>query len=212
MVHKDIWRNGTKLVSVTELQSIISKPFLEKWKESLCQPGIVCGFDAAKHVAEEAAALGNAVHEDVENWFSGGLPQTDWGRKIVLHYEAAQVRPVLIKPEESMIDEESGLAGSPDAVIEGVWDTYTGKAISDLKIKNQLDTLTGMQFAGYRYLLRRKTGIDINKGLIMWCQKKSAKLLVKPVWVDLDEWTAPFKTLVAMWNVLNKQRTVTLHD
>lgn len=199
-------------MSVTELQQIISKPFLEKWKKSLCQQGIVCGFDAAKAVAEEAAALGTQVHEDVEAWFRGVEPQTLWGQKIVAQYKEAHAQAVLIAPEESMIDEESGLAGSPDAVIRGVWADYKGTAISDLKIKNQLDTLTGMQFAGYRYLLRRKTGVDVNKGLIMWCQKKSKGQTVKPVWIDLDLWTEPFKTLVDMWNILNVKRQVRLHE
>lgn len=212
MPHIDHYRNGVKLVSVTELQKIISKPYLETWKESLCQKGLVCGFDAAKAIAEEASELGNKVHEDMEAWFRGVAPVTDWGKKIAAHFTEAHVQAAFIAPEESLIDTESGLAGSPDAVIRGIWKDYRGYAISDYKIKNQLDMLTGMQGAGYRYLLRCKYNVDINKMLVMWCQKKTVGLKVKPVWIDLNEWTEPFKHLVAMWNVLNPKRRVVIHE
>lgn len=219
MVHKDIWRNGNKLVSVTELQSIMAKPFLDKWKEGLCECPAhknmnekLCGHVHAKRVADEAAEMGNAVHEDVENFFKGVDPQTEWGIKIAEKIKEVNGKPVLIRPEQSMIDEESGLAGSPDAVLEVDYPEYKGVVIADNKIKNSLDNLTGMQGAGYRYLLRRKHGVDVDKMLVFWAQKKLVTPKVKLVLIDLNEWLGPFKHLVALWNVITPKRKVTLHE
>jgi hypothetical protein len=219
MVHKDVWRNGQRLVSVTELQSIINKPFLEPWKISLCECPAhknknekLCGFIHAKKVVEEASELGNLVHEEVERYLNAGdeYSQTVWTPKIIEQLKLVKAKPVLIRPEQSMIDEESGLAGSPDGVFEVDCPEYKGIVIGDNKIKNSLDSLTGMQGAGYRYLLKRKHGVDVNKMLIFWAQKKLVTPKVKLVWIDLDEWQEPFKHLVELWNVINPKRRVTL--
>lgn len=219
MTHRDVWRNGNKLVSVTELQSVIAKPFLDKWKESLCECPAhknrnekLCGHVHAKKVADEAAEMGNAVHEDVENYFKGVEPTTEWGIKIVEKIKEVNAKPILINPEESMIDADSGLAGSPDAVLEVDYPEYKGIVIGDNKIKNSLDSLTGMQGAGYRYLLRRKHGVDVSKMLIFWAQKKLVTPKVKLVLIDLNEWTEPWKCLVTLWNKANPKRKVTIHE
>lgn len=208
MPHKDFYRNGQKLVSVTELQRIIAKPFLDTWKESLCVSGQVCGFDAARHVAEEASEMGNKTHEYVEMWLKGfPVEPNEWGCRIVDKIVEMGISKCLIDPEQSIVDEESGLAGSPDFIgtcaSEGIF-------IGDLKIKNSLDTLTGLQGAGYRYLIRRKFDVDINKMLILWAQKKSVKQTIKAVVIPLDPWVKPFEALVELWNTINQKRKVTL--
>lgn len=221
MAHKDHYRNGVKLVSVTELQKIISKPFLDTWRESLCQKGLVCGFDAAKAVAEEASELGNRVHEDVAACITSGysyVPQTEWGAKINLKLQEMGVKKYLMAPEATILDVESNLAGSPDFVGQSSF--YSADEglevitsfIGDIKIKNTLDILTGMQGAGYRYLIKRRYKEDINKMLIMWGQKKTVGQKVKPIWIDLNEWTMPFQALVTVWNTLNPKRRVTLFN
>lgn len=246
MVHKDIYRNGNKLSSVTEIKSIIksfrycfkrnkSYDSLELWRRDLCQcpkcydtnkhdyygkaleKGL-CGNILADEISEEAAGLGTSTHDEVENWFKGREPSSLWGKLIVEKLKLAQVKPVLIRPEYSMIDEESGLAGSPDAILEGSWGllehpiaNYTGPCITDHKVKNSIDALTGMQGAGYRYLLRRKHEVDVPWMLILWAQKKLVTPKVKPLWIDLREWEQPFKDLCGVWSTLNPKRKVTIH-
>lgn len=208
MPHKDIYRNGVKLVSVTELQRIVAKPYLDTWKESLCVPGQVCGFDAARHVAEEAADMGNKTHEYVELTLKGIPPPSPdaWGARIVDKINEMGISKCLLDPEETIIDEESGLAGSPDFIGT----CNEGMFIGDLKVKNQIDANTDDQGCGYRYLIRRKFDVDIKKMLIFWCQKKSVKQTVKPVWIDLDSNQAAWEALVMRWNKANPKRSVKL--
>lgn len=215
MPHVNHYYNGKRLVSVTELLTVINKPFLKKWTESLCdyQNG-KCGFKEAQKVAEEAGNLGNAVHEQIEGWFKKG-PMVEgayevnmWSDKIIAHYQSKNVKPYLIEAEENLLDTESNLAGSPDHIIE-----YDGmNVIADLKIKNSLDPLTALQGCGYRYLLKRKKNVDINKMLVIWCKKKTVGKLIEPIMFNLDEFTHYWKSLVDMWNMVNPSRKVVIHE
>lgn len=234
MGHVDVYRGGRKLVSVTQLQSIIAKPYLEMWRNKLCQckthalakktafkdaetdawtmlGGGHCGFMYAEIVKTEAAELGTRVHKEVEEWFTTGQVLDSWANwtlPVIQLYEQHHAEPTIIRPEETLIDEESGLAGSPDQVLQ--WDGRN--VIGDIKIKNQLDSLTGLQGAGYRYLLRRLKNVDINEMMVIWAKKEAKGFQVDAVSINLDEWMKPFKSLVDMWNVLNPKRMVKVLD
>lgn len=238
MVHLDRYHNGVKLVSATELPKIIAKPFLDFWRLKLChcathinskksafktQEALVieqmgkghCGHVYADKVRDDAGDLGTAVHEIVEKWYSShtristSTEASLWANKIIDQLELLRAVPIILKPEESIVDTDSGLAGSPDAVI-ATNDPGRGSAIVDYKIKGTLDDLTGMQGAAYRYLIQRKFKKDVRWMLILWCQKNTVGQAVKPVWIDLDLWEAPFNSLVNLWNVLNPRRKVNL--
>lgn len=234
MVHKDVWRNGVKLVSATEIPAIIGKYFLDLWRIKLCQCKthkgtnkspfkkselIVldkfgphhCGYVYAEQVKDNAGDLGNDVHELVECWFNAiphrdtiGPEAIEWATKIVTLYKQHNVTPKLIIPEGKMIDEASGLIGSADTI--GEWDGRL--EILDTKIKNNLDELTGMQGMAYRYLIRRIYGVDIRFMRVIWCRKEHKDRDVKDVLIDLDEWVEPWKALITVWNKLNKKRQV----
>lgn len=217
MAHVDRYHNGKKLVSATELLQVINKPFLEKWKQGLCsfQMG-QCGFERAKQIAEEAGDLGNKVHEYIEAYLKSGgnsspFDETEaakWAAKITKLYIEHGVKPHLIEPEETLIDNESGLAGSPDHVI--MWDG--NPYIADLKIKNQLDPLTALQGCAYRYLIRRLKGQDIKEMLVIHAKKKTVSKIVEPVFIDLDPWMEDWKALVKLWNRLSPSRKVTIFE
>lgn len=210
MAHKDHYYNGSRLVSATELVSIIDKPFLHRWRESLCCPQSgVCGFERGRQIADEAATLGIEVHEHVEKYLKGEpITETEWGANIVSKLKQHVIKPYLIEPEETLIDNESGLAGSPDFVA--VWDDEP--VIGDVKVKNQLDENTDDQGCAYRYLIHRKFGIWIDKMRILWCKKRTKSKLVEIVDIDLkanyDNWLA----LVKRWNKANPKRRVTIYD
>jgi hypothetical protein len=237
MAHVDHYRNGVKLVSATEIPgTVLAKSFLDKWRTKLChclthagkpkklkpaEKAIInatgsghCGLVYADKVKDAAADLGTAVHKIVEEYLEG-VDSDDkpaeayvWASKIVALLREHSVKPVLIKPESTLIDEESNLAGSPDLVAE--WDGRP--EIVDYKIKNSLDEFTGVQGWVYRYLIRRQTGVDIRYMRILWCKKESAGKLVEPVLIDLDEWAEPTKALIVLWNRLYPSRRVTLHE
>lgn len=233
MPHEDIYRNGRKLVSVTQIPAVVAKVFLDKWRIKLCHcdthksmerktpfkeselkvinrmgPGH-CGFAYGDNIKDNAAELGTEVHEIIDNWFKGlevkGTPEAmGWVNKIIPLYEEHGVKPHIIQPEQTLVDEESGLNGSPDHPI--VWDG--NPAIADLKIKNQLDDFTGVQGWLYRYLIRRKYGFDFKYMMPIWCKKESKNKDVEPVLIDLDEWREPSIACVTIWNKLNPKRQV----
>jgi len=238
MPHVDHYRNGKRLVSATELTTIIGKPFLDKWRIKLCRclthaeakkaplkPAEQrawerfgaghCGNVYADLVKDDAGDLGTSVHDIIENWFKGhflAVPSTEaalWAKGIIKLYGEHKVKPVIIKPEENLIDEESGLAGSPDTI--GEWDGRV--EILDTKIKGQLDDLTAMQGCAYRYLLKRCKGQDVRWMRPIWCQKESKDYSIKSdIVYDLDEWTDDWKALVRIWNRLHPNRKVTIHE
>lgn len=231
MVHKDIWRNGKKLVTVTQIPKILAAPYLDQWRLKLCQcvqhsvvektpfkeaeikalemigPGC-CGHVYAEKVADIASELGTNIHEEIEAYFSNQLPEYSmWATKVIEHLQFHNVKPVIIQPEEVLIDQESGLSGSPDMVVE--WDGRT--EIADLKIKNSLDPLSGFQGMGYRYLIRRLKGADIKWMRLIWCQKESKDKTVNVnTVIDLDLWEKPWKSLVEVFNIINPKRKVTI--
>lgn len=237
MPHVDVWRNNKKLVSVTQLTTVIAKPFLDTWRIKLChckthatakktvfkpaeQEALEkfgqghCGNVYADCVRDNAGDLGNEVHSLIEQWFNGidvsVLPKTEsaiWAHKIIEIYQAHKVKPAIIAPEECIIDAESNLAGSPDTI--GEWDGRI--EILDTKIKNSLDDLTAMQGCGYRYLLKEMKGVDVRYMRPIWCDKSLVNKQVKTDLIyDLDEWMPHWYSLVDLWNVLNPKRMVNI--
>lgn len=207
MVHRDLYNNGVKLVSITSLQAIVSKPFLEKWKESLCCEQ-TCGFEAARKVAEEAADFSNVIHAQVAGYLKDNsyVPDScnEWSRKIIMKMIEGNVVKYLVEPEESLRVDNANLSGSPDAVCKGWGKTF----IADHKIKKSIDLATGAQLYGYRLLIKKLCGEDIKDGLVFFGDKKSGKL--KLVWIELDQWKKYFDALVTLWNVHNPSRKINL--
>lgn len=203
-MHQDLFHKGKKLVSVTQLQAIVSKPFLELWKQSLCEEN-VCGFVAAKKIAEEAAEFSNVIHEEVAEYLNSGKePSSEWGIKIVNKMKEGEVKKHLLAPEETLRCNEALLSGSPDMVCEGFGKVFIG----DNKIKKSMDLATGAQLYGYRLLIRKNLGVDISVGAVFFGNKKTGKLDLK--WIDLDDWKKYFEALVTVWNRHNPSRCINL--
>lgn len=208
MVHKDLFFNGTKLVSITKLQSLIAKPFLDSWKEGLCDISKgMCGFDAARNVAEESVAYSEVVHKEVAQWLTDGSlsdPPHEVAAKIIEEMVRTKVQKILIEPEEIMRCDSANLSGSADHIAED----GEGPFIGDIKVKNSLDVLTGVQGYGYRLLVKHKTGVDIKRMKIWWWNRKTNSLKIKDI--PLDPWKKPFMALVTMWNILTPSRKINL--
>ncbi len=213
-MHIDHYHNGKRLVSVTELQSLIDKPFLNKWRESLCECPAhkkgdgICGFVHANKVAKEAAELGNKVHKEVAAYLQVGSSAVlqPWSKAIIERLSEMHIEKHLIEPETVLVDKDSNLSGSPDFVGASEDQVFIG----DLKIKNQLDILTALQGCGYRYLIKRLYQVDISTMVVLWAKKKSKTMEVEPVWYDLNEHMDTWHSLIKMWNYTHSNRQVAI--
>lgn len=241
MVHQDIYRNGIKLVSVTELQSIISKShFLDLWRIKLCHCKIhikenkskltdierkiindsgidACGYIYGDKLKDTAGALGTEVHDLVERWLKN--PSLEWVKcsneeALLWANKIVEIyKQNNVKPY--IIKPEQNLIDT-ESNLAGSPDTVAywnnRPEILDTKIKNNLDELTALQGCGYRYLLNRLYNKDVRYMRPIWCQKKTKNQLVKyDIVYDLDEWMEDWYALVRLWNRLNSNRKVTLH-
>lgn len=221
-MHQRLFHRGTELVSVTSLQAIVAKPFLERWKKDLCEctscqneptsyakprPGRsgICGFKMAERVADEAADFSNAIHAEVAQYLNDGVLMdnaTEWSKKIIYKMREGEVAKYLIDPETTLRCNEANLSGSPDMVCKGFGKTFIG----DNKIKKSMDLATGAQLYGYRLLIRKLHGEDINTGAVFFGNKKSGTLVLK--WIDLDDWKKYFESLIVVWNRHNPNRMI----
>lgn len=207
-MHQRLYHKGVELVSVTSLQAIVAKPFLDKWRQGLCAENI-CGYTASKQIAEEAAGFSNVVHEEVAGWLTNSqLPEcpSEWSARIVQKMIDGCVKKYLVEPEETLRCDKANLSGSPDMVCTGWGKTWIG----DNKIKNSLDVATGAQLYGYRLLIRKVYGEDIKDGLVFFGNKKTGKLMLK--WIDLDDWKKYFEALVIVWNIHHPARRIKLAE
>lgn len=221
---------GEQLPSVSRVPGIFKKDLtgFQNWIcKSLHEPAERCCVKAADQYMEEAASLGNDIHELREAFlkgdaFSEGVPeyQAKVFDPIAAFYKSAGYKPLFI--EEAMTGKTLGgtidgagtfsvpfwneqrktfwAKGTPDNVrptTESVW-------VEDLKIKSKLDITHPLQLYGYRLLLQEVHGVEANWGLIIRREKK----LDKTPEIQLRAYYLPaykkfWEASVLMWHFLN---------
>jgi hypothetical protein len=187
-----------------------------------------CCTKAKRSYYEEAANLGNDIHELREAFlkgepFSDGIPEYQAAvfDPIAAFYKASGYKPMFI--EEQMTGAAFGgtLDGAGTFSVpfweeqrKTFWANTDPKVdklptteslwIEDLKIKSKLDKLHPLQLYGYRELLMETKGLRADWGLIIRREKKLDKtpqIQLKAYY--LPAYKAQWDASILMWNFIN---------
>lgn len=220
---------GINIPSVSAIPNIFAKD-MSGFEDWICK-GIhtkdsICCTKAKRDYYQEAANLGNDIHELREAFlkgepFSDGVPeyQANVFEPVARFYKESGYKPLLI--EEQMTGKEFGgtLDGAGTFSVpfwekqrKTFWATTAtlGPAIDsvwidDLKIKSKIDILHPLQLYGYSLLLKELHGIQADWGLIIRREKnltKSPEIQLKGYYLPAykQQWDAS----ILMWKFLNQ--------
>ena len=151
--------------SVTEVLSVIRKPWLERWYGKY-------GNDKCEKIQKTATNIGTKVHEEIQRRFEGKEFKTknsnikrmvnNFFEKFANEYN---IKPLSMEPKEPLIDKVNGYSGTYDAIIMGDDEEIM---VADWKTSNQLDKVTvPLQLAAYANLIG-----SVNYGIAIRIDKK----------------------------------------
>jgi hypothetical protein len=193
--------NGERIVGVTTVLSVLSKPYLVVWANKLGLQGI----DSTRYT-DKMASIGTIAHLLVMHHLKGTTPDLDEFSKADIDtanncmksfYEWEKVHelePILLEtPLVSDIYNYGGTAdfiGKVDGVIE-IMDFKTGKAIYD-------DYLT--QVAAYRQLAKEH-GYEINRARILRIGRDNSEGFEERLTTKFDLEFDLFKHCLEIYNI-----------
>lgn len=192
MPHKTVLnKKGKQVPSVTEIISIIDKPFLRFWYGKL-------GTEECERIKRESADYGTKLHEEISDWLKGTMAvvNEDTIQAVFMHhYLLSECKPVEVEPEEPYQSKKYGYQGTFDWVEKDPDGTLV---VADLKITGQMHKEYGLQLAAYAQLYNEKHGTSINKGRIYRLDKKTGKLQIKN-FPNLKPYFKVFKILIPVF-------------
>lgn len=167
-MHKDnVFINGIKAPSVTEVLGIVRKPFLEYWRGKL-------GNQQCEMVLRESQDIGNNLHSMIEAYFKGeSIPEHNGPelRMFMLFKKWALESGISpIELELYMESKKYKFHGACDFI--GLLDEKL--VIVDWKTSSAMDKFHSVQLSAYAQMYKEITGKVITKGLIVRMDKKEA--------------------------------------
>lgn len=182
MPHREI----KGIPSVTQILSVMDKPFLKRWYGTL-------GWEECERIKNESADYGTKIHEYVSRHLKGEVVE---GVTLVSvfasHYKELGRKAIEVEPEEPYQSKKYGYQGTFDWVEKDADGTLV---IADLKITGRIYKEMGLQLAAYAQLYNEKHGTKIVTGRIYRLDKKTGKLQIKE-FVDLPKYFKVFKCLI----------------
>lgn len=187
--------------SVTEVLSIIRKPFLEKWRGKL-------GNEECDRIMRESQELGHRFHSAVEAYFRGEeieeLPQREAEMFALFRGWALDSK---FSPMELELHLES-----KTHLYHGTCDVI-GKfedgsiVIGDWKTSSSISDDYGMQLSAYAQAFKETTGTNITEGFILRVDKKAgAKCPIEVKrFSDLPKYFDAFLSCKKVWDFVNKR-------
>lgn len=190
MPHKRVKnKRGKDIPSVTEILSIIDKPFLRYWYGTL-------GTQECERIKKDSAQFGTDIHAKVAMLLKGMADGYDHPLLDTFsrYYAKSGCTPVEVEPEEPYVSAKHGYQGTFD------WIEKEGEEliVADLKVTSQIHKENELQLAAYANLYNEKHGTNITKGRIYRLDKKTHKLQIKQ-YDNLPKAFKLFKLLIPLF-------------
>jgi CRISPR/Cas system-associated exonuclease Cas4 (RecB family) len=167
MAHSAYILDGVPIPSVTEVISVIDKPFLRFWYAKN-------GLKECERIKKESGDLGSRVHDAIERYLKGenydiGSPKEDaMVRRFIDWRETNDFRPVEL--ELKVINRTHRYHGTFDAI--GTFGDSTELVMCDWKTSSSINDEYALQLAAYAAAYEEQTGMGITRGLIVRMDKK----------------------------------------
>lgn len=201
-------------VSVTEVISLLNKPFLVPWASKVTaekirqcltdkdkswslDEAIEAGKKEPNIVRDSTGNIGKNIHKLVEDYLRNKTIDESLSDKDLLifnefkKYIDEQDLKVLLQ-EEPIYHKKYKFAGTPDLIC-------LGPEIRDWKIKTKVDVYElGLQLGGYSLLCKEKFG-EGAKRAEGFCVNRAGKAFKPIVFEDLKEWEQKFLNLLQVF-------------
>ncbi len=203
MGHTPYVLDGEEIPSVTEVLSVISKPFLYRWYAKN-------GWAECERIKREAGDIGTRFHDAVEKYLQGeSIDLSDRPREQEMFRqfqnwkETNQVEPIEL--ERKVVSRTHRFHGTFDAIIRFGPD---GKLqMGDWKTSSSISDDYGCQLAAYAAAYAEETGIEITDGIIVRIDKKAdaKKLIEVREFKNLPRYYKAFLDILSVWNFVNRR-------
>jgi len=201
MPHSPYILDGEPIPSVTEVISVINKPFLYAWFAKH-------GWKECERIKREAGELGSRLHDCIERYLQGELIEVS-GRegemfeKFRQWKESNDFRPVEL--EKKVVSRQHRYHGTFDAL--GTFGDSTELIICDWKTSSQISDEYALQLSAYAAAYEEETGIGVTRGLVVRMDKKasSKKQFEVKEFNGLPKYFDVFLSCLDVWNFVNKR-------
>jgi CRISPR/Cas system-associated exonuclease Cas4 (RecB family) len=202
MPHTPYVLNGVEIPSVTEIISIIDKPFLRLWYGKN-------GTKECQRIMKESGELGSRVHDAIEAILKGEEPPPLSPQEVgMVHWfelwqNETDFRPVEL--ELKVVSERHKFHGTFDAL--GTFGDSTELVMCDWKTSSKIDDSYALQLAAYAAAYEEQTGIGVTKGMIVRMDKKatSKKQFEVKEFNGLPKYFEVFLSCLDVWNFVNRR-------
>lgn len=203
MSHRDKFLiNGVEVPSVTEVLSVIRKPFLENWRGRL-------GNKECDRIVQESIELGHRFHEAVESYFRGEdipeLPQREAQMFALFRGWALESKFTPVELEVHLKSETYGYHGTAD--VFGTFEGSPAILAGDWKTSSSISSDYGLQLSAYAQAFKEETGHEVTEGFIVRVDKKPGAK--RPIEVerftDLPRYFKTFLAVKDVWEFENKR-------
>jgi CRISPR/Cas system-associated exonuclease Cas4 (RecB family) len=201
-VHREkVYIDGILAPSVTEVLSVVRKPFLEFWRGKN-------GNAKCEQILRESQDIGKNLHSMIEAYFRGETLEEHTGpelRMFLLFKKwALESRISPIELELSMESKQYKYHGTCD---------FIGKlgdrlVIVDWKTSSMMDDLHAVQLAAYAQMYKEQFGEVIEDGMIVRMDKKAAakKAFEVKEYRLLHNYFDVFEHCLGVWKFINPQK------
>ncbi len=202
MGHREkVFIGGEEAPSVTQVLSVIDKPFLKRWYGKL-------GTAECERIVRESQETGHLVHEAIESYFRGEelpeLPQKEAKMFSLVKGWALESRFTPVELELHVKSEKYKYHGTMDTIgkfEDGVL------VIGDWKTSSGINDEYGVQLSAYAQAYKEETGITVNDGFIVRVDKKEDAKVPFEIrrFSDLPKYFDVFLACLDVWRFVNKK-------